>query len=156
MRKFYLRLLSFISLCSYTHAHEDEGNIELVAEATMTKVGKSNYGTFTVPSRSKDNGMLRVKKEVDPPCLDCAITVMSANLEFLDGTTADPRNGMWMHHIVFLNKARLDGICGDKKPGQRFWGAGNERTPLDLTNGGYFSLQIPADQGKIERANLEY
>lgn len=97
---------------------------------------RAEYGLFTVPPRSQNNGMLRLKQDVDPPCSDCVITAMSANLEYPDGSTADARDGMWMHHIVFSNKGRLDQVCGGLKPGQRFWGAGNERSPLDLTNGG--------------------
>ncbi|EME41507.1 hypothetical protein DOTSEDRAFT_36893 [Dothistroma septosporum NZE10] len=94
------------------------------------------YGTYDVPPRSQDNGMLRFKQDHDPPCTDCLITSISVNIQYPDGTTADPTNGMWMHHMTFANKGRLDGVCGDQQPAQRFFGAGNDRSPLDLTIGG--------------------
>jgi hypothetical protein len=62
---------------------------------------------------------------------------MSANIEFLNGTVADTASGLWMHHAVFSNKGRVDSICGDTKPGQRFFGAGNDRGAVDLTKEGY-------------------
>ena len=135
MRKAFAGLLS-VALYAHALAHEDDDISKPSIADHDVRRKKAEYGTFTVPPRSEDNGMLRFKNDVDPPCSDCVITVMSANLEYPDGTTADAGNGMWMHHIVFLNKANLDGACGEKKPGQRFWGAGNERSPLDLTNGG--------------------
>lgn len=133
MRKVFAGLLS-VALYAHALAYEDDISKPSIANDVRRK--KVEYGAITVQPRSEDNGMFRWKKEVDPPCSDCVITVMSANLEYPDGTTADATNGMWLHHIVFLNKANLDGTCGEKKPGQRFWGAGNERTPLDLTDGG--------------------
>lgn len=94
------------------------------------------YGTHDVPLRSQDNGMLRLKQDYDPSCTDCLIMSISTNIQYLNGTTVDPTNGMWMHHMSFANKGRLDGICSDQQPAQRFFGAGNDRSPLDLTIGG--------------------
>lgn len=136
MKKTCFSTVFCLGLYAHALAHEEDDISKANLGHQDAREIKADYGTFTVPSRSEDNGMLRFKNEVDPPCSDCVLTVMSANLEYPDGTRADAGNGMWMHHIVFSNKANRDGVCGDKKPGERFFGAGNDRSPLDLTNGG--------------------
>ena len=135
MRKALAGLLS-VALYALALAHEDDNMSKPSIADHDVQAKKVEYGTFTVPFRSEHDGMLKVKHDVDAPCSDCVITVMSADLEYPDGTTADAGNGMWMHHLVFLNKANVDGVCGKEKPGERFFGAGNERPRLDLTNGG--------------------
>lgn len=135
MKTFFPGILT-IALYAHAFAHEDDEMANPSIAIQEVKERKLEYGKFAVPARNKENGMLRFKGDVDPPCSNCVITVMSANLEYPNGTTADAANGMWLHHILFYNKAHRDDICGEKKPGQRFFGAGNDRTPLDLTNGG--------------------
>jgi hypothetical protein len=127
-----------LTIALYAHAltHKDDVMSKPSLANREERERKVQYGEFNVPARDEDNGMLRFKRDVDPPCSNCVITVMSANLEYPNGTTADAANGMWLHHILFYNKAHRDDICGEKEPGQRFFGAGNDRTPLDLTNGG--------------------
>ncbi|KAK4497346.1 hypothetical protein PRZ48_011797 [Zasmidium cellare] len=71
------------------------------------------------------------EKALEPPCTDCAITSMQAHLEYTaDGSVADADTGMWMHHIVFENFARKEGVCG--WDGQRFFASGNERALIDF------------------------
>jgi hypothetical protein len=72
------------------------------------------------------------------PCNDCLITGFNGGLEFTDGSNANAYNGMWLHHSVFINMNRTDTTC-PRFP-DRFIGAGNERTPIDLTVGGYVNL----------------
>ncbi|KAK1074538.1 hypothetical protein LTR48_009309, partial [Friedmanniomyces endolithicus] len=57
---------------------------------------------------------------------------MQAQLEYANGTIADAETGMWMHHVVFLNRGRNDSVC-DRR-GQRFFASGNERTAVDFTS----------------------
>lgn len=61
---------------------------------------------------------------------------MHAGLEYANGSTADARTGMWLHHTVWTNLARRDAACPAKRHGDRFFASGNERTPVDLTRGG--------------------
>jgi len=72
---------------------------------------------------------------VEMPCTDCLITGFLAGLEFEDGSNANANTGMWLHHTAFLNLNQSDTTCPDYP--SRFLASGNERTPLDLTNGGY-------------------
>jgi hypothetical protein len=72
---------------------------------------------------------------IQMPCTDCFITGFLGSLELLDGTVANANTGMWLHHVVFININRTDTTC-PKYP-DRFMASGNERTPLDLTAGGY-------------------
>jgi hypothetical protein len=70
------------------------------------------------------------------PCRNCLVTWMQAGIESVDGAPMDAGNGMWLHHAVFVNKARKDTVCGEDYFGQRFFATGNERTAVDLCSGG--------------------
>ena len=90
-----------------------------------------SYGTYAVTARSKDDGMSHFKTAIAPPCTECLITFMQAQLQYTNGTRADAETGMWLHHVVFHNRARNDTVCPSSK--QRFFASGNERSPIDLT-----------------------
>ncbi|KAF2169714.1 hypothetical protein M409DRAFT_52226 [Zasmidium cellare ATCC 36951] len=95
---------------------------------------KISYGNYTVPSRSHHNGMLHFRSEAPlaPPCTNCAVTFMQAALAYTgDGRTADAATGMWMHHVVFVNTAREDSVCGGEEK-ERFFASGNERGAIDF------------------------
>ena len=68
------------------------------------------------------------------PCRDCVILEMSSNIEYEDGTQADPDTGMWLHHAVFANRGRKDTFCGKESWGQRFYATGNEKTVVDMSS----------------------
>ena len=74
-------------------------------------------------------------EKTDMPCNDCLITSWQPGLEFLDGSTANADQGMWLHHVVFFNMNRTDVPCSRFE--DRFAAAGNERTVVDVTLGGY-------------------
>ncbi|KAK0367220.1 hypothetical protein LTR91_005175 [Friedmanniomyces endolithicus] len=86
---------------------------------------KIAYGSHVVQSKSEKDGMSKFQSPVPPPCTDCLVTFMQAHLEYANGTVADAATGMWMHHVVFLNRGRNDSVC-DRR-GQRFFASGNER-----------------------------
>ncbi|KAK1063114.1 hypothetical protein LTR33_012353 [Friedmanniomyces endolithicus] len=93
---------------------------------------KIAYGSHVVQSKSSQNGMSNFQSPIPPPCTDCLVTFMQAQLEYTNGTIADAATGMWMHHVVFLNRGRNDSVC-DRR-GQRFFASGNERTAVDFTS----------------------
>ncbi|KAK0946403.1 hypothetical protein LTR29_002165 [Friedmanniomyces endolithicus] len=93
---------------------------------------KVAYGSHVVQSKSEEDGMSKFQAPIPPPCTDCLVTFMQAQLEYADGTVADAATGMWMHHVVFLNRGRNDSLCGRR--GQRFFASGNERTAVDFTS----------------------
>jgi len=73
------------------------------------------------------------------PCQNCYITSIAVDLEYPDGSVANANTSMWLHHATILNIARRDIVCTWRKEEdnyERVWGAGNERTFLDLTLGG--------------------
>ncbi|EMC95003.1 hypothetical protein BAUCODRAFT_521522 [Baudoinia panamericana UAMH 10762] len=95
------------------------------------------YGTYTVPPRSEDDGMMHFRGRFSPPCTDCLVTSMLADIRYPNDTVADASTGMWMHHVVFVNLNRSDSTCPEILPSQqRFFASGNERTEVDLTAGG--------------------
>jgi hypothetical protein len=99
---------------------------------------KARYGPFLVPPASDEatGGMKSFAIQADKmPCNDCLITNWQPGFEFRDGSIANADNGMWLHHIVFLNMNRTDTTC-DKFP-DRFSVVTNERTPVDVTLKGY-------------------
>lgn len=96
---------------------------------------KIDYGTYKVPAQNKDDGIRAVKSTIAPPCSDCLVTWMQAQLEYVNGPTADAETNMWMHHVVFWNAGRNDSVCPGMG-GQRFFASGNERTPVDLSRNG--------------------
>ncbi len=68
------------------------------------------------------------------PCEDCFITWMQPNLTFLDGTPAHLDRGLMLHHTVLFQTGKVDATCGPETGlgllGERFFAAGNERTPI--------------------------
>lgn len=145
----FLALLSFVP-SSYQHGLEQaspKANAPISISTTTLSPQffpkyksqriKTVYGPWLVPSMHTKNGMIDVGgAAVTPPCIDCLVTFLQAGLEYLNGTTADASNGMWLHHTVWVNLNREDGTCGNRTHGDRFFASGNERTPVDLSVGG--------------------
>lgn len=98
---------------------------------------KLNYGPYTVPAMYINNGMKAFQnRSVGMPCTDCLVTWIQAGLEYPDGTAANIDTGMWLHHTVFSNTARISMVCPSKGSGDRFFASGNERTAADICNSG--------------------
>jgi plastocyanin len=67
-----------------------------------------------------------------PQGVDGHITNMQVDLVDASGALV-PIDRLMLHHIVFFNASRSDSACGG--PGERFYGAGEERARLDLPDG---------------------
>lgn len=84
-----------------------------------------------------------IRFNVEKPCTNCYITSMTADLKYADGTEANFHTDAQLHHMVLFNSAwgRTDPTCGFSFLGflgQRFFAAGNEKTPIVLPpNFGY-------------------
>jgi len=99
--------------------------------------------------------MKHAQTPIPLPCSECLITSFEAALEYSNGTRADADTGMWLHHVVFINRARNDSVCSDGMP-QRFFASGNERTKVDLTDQGVHKIGYPvhADDGFVMVSEL--
>lgn len=119
-----------------------DGNVQVLEPKNFKDLGskrvKIRYGPMVVPGIDDESthGMQSFDgMNAAMPCQDCLITAALPNLEFEDGTTANANTSMSLHHTVLFNLNRTDATC-ETFP-ERFLAAGNERTPLDLTLGGY-------------------
>jgi Stress up-regulated Nod 19 len=99
------------------------------------------YGPYTVPAGSMEMpGMVHNKLSfaVQRPCLDCFITSFKPDLVYGDGTKANLDSGPMLHHAVFTSQFRSDATCSGTwlgLAGERFFGSGNERTPVKFLAG---------------------
>jgi hypothetical protein len=101
------------------------------------------YGPFTTPSSSVNNGMQTFEViTATKPCSDCLITWMQAGLIYPNGTYANANTGMWLHHVVLTNTARPAAVCGFSNGGERFFASGNERTPINICVNGLVCLRV--------------
>lgn len=95
---------------------------------------KITYGPFAIPGSNDPVTMGMVSNQmynITMPCHDCLITGWSSDLQFLDGTSANANNKMWMHHTGLMNLNRTDQAC-EHWP-ERIAVNGNERSPFDFT-----------------------
>ncbi|KAM7199454.1 hypothetical protein V8F33_004481 [Rhypophila sp. PSN 637] len=103
-----------------------------------------SYGPFTVPGKDDDHGMKTFAVLIPPPCTDCYITHVQADLQYLNGTSANVNTGMMFHHVVISNLSKNSAVCPIF--GDFVFASGNERTPVNIcVNGtqkaGYFIAQ---------------
>jgi hypothetical protein len=128
-------------------AQEETPLYHAAAGAKRTKI---RYGPYRPPSVKAKNieslllgegGMMDAS---DPnglkPCEDeCWVTWMRAGLEYANGSAANVDSGMWLHHVVLSLKgadgSRRDTVCPSMKR-ERIFSSGNERTVVDMTDGG--------------------
>ncbi|GIU85368.1 MAG: hypothetical protein KatS3mg008_2143 [Acidimicrobiales bacterium] len=101
------------------------------------------YGPYTIPGATNPEtgghghshtGNVFVPN-VAKPCTDCYITGMTARLTYTDGREANWNTDAQLHHMVLFNAGfgRSDATCGTSLLGflgERFFAAGNERTPM--------------------------
>ncbi|KAK0752757.1 hypothetical protein B0T18DRAFT_314162 [Schizothecium vesticola] len=105
---------------------------------------KITYGPFAIPGSHDPETMGMVTNHmfnITMPCHDCLITGWSSDLQFVNGTSANANNNMWMHHTGLMNLNRTDLAC-EHWP-ERISVNGNERSPFDFTlkgtrKAGYF------------------
>jgi hypothetical protein len=85
-------------------------------------------------------------RNIQKPCTECIVTFMLPGLEDPAGHDVNSDVGLWLHHMVLINKGKglKDATCA-KNPmslphmdvwatslnSERFFASGNERTPLD-------------------------
>lgn len=77
------------------------------------------------------------------PCVNCFLTSLRPDLVYADGSPANLDTGVMLHHANWIQAGASDVVCpGDSvwgRMGQRFFGAGNERTEGAFPAGfGYF------------------
>ena len=95
---------------------------------------KITYGPFAIPGSNDPETMGMVTNHmfnITMPCHDCLITGWSSDLQFVNGTSANANNNMWMHHTGLMNLNRTDLAC-EHWP-ERISVNGNERSPFDFT-----------------------
>jgi hypothetical protein len=120
------------------------GNVTNLTASYFQNLGakrvKLSYGPFVVPgTKEKDGGGEKefYQPEATTPCNNCTITWMQMGLEHIDGTKADFNSSVVYQHATIMNTDKEDTICqGPSLAGERFFLSGNERTPVDLTQGG--------------------
>ena len=110
---------------------------------------KMAYGPFLAPASDDPTymGMRNFTMYGKLPCSDCVITNWTPNLEFADGSSANANTGMWLHHVVFFNMNRTDVTCPYFP--DRFAAAGNERSVIDYTVGGFVHSDSYRRNGKL-------
>ena len=99
---------------------------------------KGLYGPFTIPANGELNSITLpgFYRTITPPCSNCSITDIVPDL--VDASTEaslNLREGVMLHHAVLLNPGKTDAVCSHGIPGtwgDRFFGAGNERTHFHL------------------------
>ncbi|KAM7224124.1 hypothetical protein V8F06_000597 [Rhypophila decipiens] len=93
-----------------------------------------SYGPFTVPGvdddHGHDHGMKTFAVLIPPPCTDCYITHVQADLQYPNGTSANVNTGMWLHHVVVSNLSKNGPVCPIF--GDFVFASGNERTPVNI------------------------
>jgi hypothetical protein len=78
-----------------------------LAEAKSVKL---RYGPYRVPNATHKNAFGEMgtlynypDTQIERPCEgDCILLGITAGLEYPNGTEADIRNGLWLHHVSFF------------------------------------------------------
>jgi hypothetical protein len=180
-----LRLAAFISVVGILLAVVVAGDAvtrsaDPAEAATTTSV---RYGPFHLPAGTMSgpgqlhNTIVRegscswltdifahcLNQPVPPPCTDCYITGMVADIVIAGtDTSLNHMNGGMLHHVVNLNFSRNDPTCppnlfgntinqlGFSEGGnERFFASGNERTPMDLPPGYGYRVNSGDEWGLI-------
>ena len=79
--------------------------------------------------------------DMTPPCTDCFITYIQADMRYLNGSYANVNTGMWFHHVAIVNydRERRVGVSAAVCPGmaEMIFASGNERMPANICVNGY-------------------
>lgn len=67
---------------------------------------------------------------IAPPCTDCFITHVQADLQYPNGTYANINTGLWLHHAVVSNLNRTGAVCS--RYADYVFASGNERSPVNI------------------------
>lgn len=100
------------------------------------------YGPFTTAPHSMRPQEVVVN--ITKPCTNCFITAMHATLQDMDGKELFTDSGMWLHHIIWFNRGKVDYVC-PQMAGERFYGGGNERWTRRWNSRGDFGYKINKD-----------
>jgi hypothetical protein len=128
------------------------------------------YGPYHIPAASGGTPG-RVHNQffdVPAPCQNCRITDMAPNMRIaLDmdsngtpetpGGTANLNNGLFLHHFVLFHGGVSDLVCPSgllSAFGERFAGAGNERSHLHLPDGYGYTSTVPTYKENVHLENL--
>lgn len=94
-----------------------------------------------------------VRANVPKPCEDCYIVGMVPDLVDRQGNSLNFDDQAMLHHIAFADLTEPDATCGAAWPtGERFFAAGNERTPFALPRG--YGYKIDAGDRWVTIAHL--
>jgi hypothetical protein len=110
------------------------------------------YGPFLVKAGEMQDGVWTLN--APRPCDDCYITAMEADLQYMDGRSANIDEGAWLHHIVLHNGLGIwpgtkgDIVCsgtvlslGLPYP-HRIFASGNERRIVRLNEKHKFGILV--------------
>lgn len=104
--------------------------VGLPGAASSTRAGVADEaGVFRIGPITLEPGaqVMRYELGVPRPDGDLGLQYMAVRLVDGDGEPVS-HHDVHLHHVVFHNAARPDGVCPGKT--QRFGGAGGERTPI--------------------------
>ena len=124
-----------------------------------TRTADVRHGPFLVPAAvGNQAGTFSAFLPAMPmPCTNCFLTGKYVDLVFEDGRSANLDNGLMLHHVVMFNTGRPDATCGPDTAigslGERFWGAGNERTGGRFPSGFGYHYGTERVAGAIEIMN---
>jgi hypothetical protein len=120
-----------------------------VAQLEAAQQSRSiTYGPFSLPAAPTNpdgtHGHYHTGNQfllgAEKPCSNCYITGMKANLVDTSGNVVGIHDNLMLHHMVLFNAGdgRTDATCGLSFLGflgQRFFAAGDERTPIEAQPG---------------------
>lgn len=102
------------------------------------------YGPFLLPPAGLEPTHAEfVLTQAEKPCTNCFLTSLRPDLVYADGSPANLDTGVMLHHANWIQAGAGDVVCPSDslwgRMGQRFYGAGNERTEGAFPAGfGYF------------------
>ncbi|AEO64122.1 d5cff490-3fb3-4135-bff6-fb71d2379c06 [Thermothielavioides terrestris] len=101
-----------------------------------------NYGRFTVPPATEENGVKRFSLQTAPPCKDCLLTRIRADLQHPDGTgSANRDTDVWLRHVLVTNLERDSATC--PLLAAPIYASGNERAEADISLGSTLKAGYP-------------
>jgi hypothetical protein len=112
-------------------------------------------GPFLLPPAPLGSAHLnRPRIELTKPCEDCFITGFVPRLVYADGTHADMRTGVMLHHVGLFDPSRPDPANQRCSWGGPVFGSGDERSPwFDLPAGYGFKVTPGPWAGFAEMMN---